>query len=52
MKLIGYKRLNHCDRCGKLDDVVFTVKGLFMKHNWCFYCLMENSYRISNLRLR
>lgn len=51
MKIIGTKTINYCDKCGKLDIVTFTVKGLFMKHDWCYYCLMDNSYRISNLRL-
>ena len=51
MKIIGTKRIAFCDRCGKLDIVTFTVKGLFTKHNWCYYCLMDNSFRISNWRI-
>ena len=51
MRIIGSKTINYCDKCGKLDIVTFTVKGLFMKHDWCYYCLIDNSYRISNLRL-
>ncbi len=51
MKLIGTNRISYCDKCGKLDDCCFIVKGLFLKHNWCYLCLMENAHRISNLRL-
>ena len=51
MKIIGSKTINYCDKCGKLDIVTFTVKGLFRKHDWCYYCLMDDSFRISNLNI-
>ncbi len=51
MKIISNNRISYCDRCGKLDEYCFVVQGLFLKHNWCYRCLMDNSYRISNLRL-
>lgn len=50
MKIIGIKRISICDKCGKLDLVTYTVKGLFKKHDWCYDCLIDNFYKISNWR--
>jgi hypothetical protein len=52
MKIIDTKRCGYCDRCEKLVTHCFIVKGIFLKHSWCYRCLMENAHRISNLELR